>query len=256
MSVRLQIVSDLHLEFQADLTLDIEPDIDALIVAGDICSGTERGFAFVREQAGPELPIIAVAGNHEFYGRDWYEERSRAREVAPRFGIHWLDDDATEIAGVRFLGATLWTDYAFFGADTRDQAMRAAGLGMSDHIMIGAGREPDRRFSPYHARDAHLASREFLETRLATPFRGPTVVVTHHGPHERSVAPKFRGSIITAAFISDLSEVIDAHQPRLWVHGHTHVNFDYAVGRTRVLCNPYGYPGENSHFDPRLVVAV
>ena len=82
------------------------------------------------------------------------------------------------------------------------------------------------------------------------------MVVTHHGPHEKSIAPKFRDTLLTAAFISDLSAVIETHQPALWVHGHTHVSFDYAVGDTRVLCNPYGYPGENRRFDPRLVVEV
>jgi hypothetical protein len=28
-----------------------------------------------------------------------------------------------------------------------------------------------------------------------------------------------------------------------------HNNFDYLVGDTRVMCNPKGYPGENSEFD-------
>lgn len=258
--MRLQILSDLHLEFTPDLQLEIDPSADVLIVAGDICAGAERGFQYLRRQVRDAVAIVAVAGNHEFYNRHWQDERSRARELGHQFGIHWLDDDAVMLGDVRVLGATLWTDYEIFGAETREQAMRAAGLGMSDHITIKADAEPQRNFSPWHARDAHRASCGFLHGALSEPAESeagaPNIVVTHHGPHPRSVAPLFRDSILTAAFISDLSGLIDLHQPALWIHGHTHVNFDYRVGDTRVVCNPYGYPGENRRFVPRLVVEV
>ena len=256
--MRIQILSDLHLEFQRDLCLDIVPGVDAMIVAGDICSGTAKGFAYLRREAGPDLAIIAVAGNHEFYGSIWQDERAEARISAATHGIAWLDDDRCEIGAVRFLGATLWTDYEFYGADMRADAMQMAGRAMSDHRLIGArsGDGPRTGFSPAHARDAHHFSRAFLVDALSKPFAGPTVVVTHHGPHEKSVAPKFRESLVTAAFTSDLSAMIAAHQPTLWVHGHTHVSFDYTAGATRVICNPHGYPGENPRFVPRLVVEV
>jgi hypothetical protein len=98
---------------------------------------------------------------------------------------------------------------------------------------------------------------------LAIPFDGPTVVVTHHAPHPDSVARRFENDPLTPAFVSDLSEVIDRWQPALWFHGHTHDNFDYRVGATRIVCNPKGYgpmpPGrriENVAFDVGRVVEV
>ena len=30
-------------------------------------------------------------------------------------------------------------------------------------------------------------------------------------------------------------------QIKLWMHGHTHEDFDYVLGETRVVCNPRGY---------------
>ena len=257
-TMRLQILSDLHLEFHDDLRLDVAPGIDALIVAGDVCSGTARGFSYLRQQAGTNLPIVAVAGNHEFYGTTWQEERAAARDSARHYGITWLDDDTAEIGGVRFVGATLWTDYEVYGADRRLDAMDIAGRAMNDHRLISARNGDGARtsFSPAHARDAHHISRAYLDETLGHPFDGTTVVVTHHGPHADSIAPKFRDSLVTAAFVSDLSVLLAVHQPPLWIHGHTHVNFDYRVGATRVICNPYGYPGENIRFMPRLVVEV
>ena len=57
-----------------------------------------------------------------------------------------------------------------------------------------------------------------------------------------------------------LEPLIKAHQPDLWIHGHTHTSFDYRVGRCRVLCNPRGYRlshmpvPENQAFDAARVV--
>ena len=88
------------------------------------------------------------------------------------------------------------------------------------------------------------------------PFTGPTIVVTHHAVHRNSVAPIYRDDWVTAAFVSDLSELIEAYQPALWVHGHVHNSFDYRVGQTRIIANPHGYGKENPAFDCTLVVEI
>jgi Icc-related predicted phosphoesterase len=61
---------------------------------------------------------------------------------------------------------------------------------------------------------------------------------------------------LTAADVSDLSGVIEVHQPTLWVHGHVHHSSDYLIGETRIISNPHGYGAENPHFNPALVVEV
>ena len=46
----------------------------------------------------------------------------------------------------------------------------------------------------------------------------------------------------SGGFSSDLSEFILNHpQIKLWTHGHTHDEFDYTIGSTRIVCNPRGY---------------
>ena len=100
----------------------------------------------------------------------------------------------------------------------------------------------------------HKRSRAFIEAELAKPFEGATVVVTHHAPHPRSMHSHYGSDLLSAAYVSDLTAVIEAGQPNLWVHGHVHENFDYRVGATRVVCNPHGYGVENQKFDPGLVI--
>jgi Icc-related predicted phosphoesterase len=256
--MRLQILSDLHVDAGGLHRLQLAPAVDVVIVAGDVCAGTEAGFQVLRQHVPATTPIIVVLGNHEFYGAGYAKELAHARALAPTRNIYALENDAVTIGNVRFVGATLWTDYELFGADNRDDCMRTAAMGLNDHRLIGlsTGGFSDRRFQPLDARALHQHSRAYLDQTLATPHAGPTVVVTHHAPHGHSVAAQYRNSLLTAAFVSDLSELIEARQPHLWVHGHTHTSFDYRVGNTRIICNPAGYGAENPAFNPALIVEV
>jgi Icc-related predicted phosphoesterase len=254
--MRLQVFSDLHMDVRRPKAIEVGPDVDVVVVAGDVCEGAERGIAHLRQIVPMQIPIIAVLGNHEFYRRCWRDEVAQARSVAPFYGIHLLENDEVIVGNVRFVGATLWTDYALFGEAYVPLAMHAASDGLNDHRRITWTKEPWTRFRPQEALGLHKRSRGFIETALSKPFSGPTVVVTHHGPHPRSVHPRYGDDLLSAAFVSDLTAVIEASQPPLWVHGHVHDAFDYQLGATRVLCNPNGYGNENAAFDPALVVEV
>jgi Icc-related predicted phosphoesterase len=254
--MRIQIFSDLHVDVAAPRGIDVTPDIDAVIVAGDVCEGAERAFQRVREIVPMHVCVIMVLGNHELYGRVWREEFAHARAVAPLYGVHLLENNTVVLNGVRFIGATLWTDYALFGNGYVALAMHAARDGLLDHRRITWAKHPWQRFRPQEASILHRGSRDFIEAQLATPFAGATVVVTHHGPHPRSVHPRYRNDLLSAAFVSDLTATIEAGQPDLWVHGHVHDSFDYRIGRTRIVSNPHGYGNENTDFDPGLVVEV
>ena len=169
---RLQILSDLHLEVARMPEPRLAPGVDVVVVAGDVVPGAERGFAWLRRRFGPDVPIVTVAGNHEFYGRGVDHEIEAARRLAPRHGITFLQDDSATVGNLRFAGATLWTDYELY--DDARGAMRRASHVMNDHRRITA-------FPPDAARARHRTSRAFLER---TPC---DVVVTHHLPSARSV---------------------------------------------------------------------
>ena len=252
--MKLQIFSDLHADVARPRAISVAPDIDAVIVAGDICEGAESGFARLRQIVPMQLPIIMVMGNHEYYRRHLASELAAARLAAPLYGVHILENDIVTMGDVRFIGCTLWTDYALYGDPQR--AMQAAAHGLNDHRRINWSKRPWRRFGPQEAWRLHQQSRAFIETTLATPFEGPTVVVTHHAPHPRSVHPRYQSNLLNAAYASDLTEVIETGKPTLWIHGHTHHGFDYRVGATRIVCNPNGYGVENDGFNPALVVEI
>ena len=257
--MKIQLASDLHLELLGRKLAGehlIAPAIDAdlLVLAGDIAKGTRAVEVF----GDWPVPVLYVAGNHEFYGRQWEHERLKLRRAAQGTSVLFLDNDvadftrfvqwassrAEELERLRFFGATLWTDYRYPPLRTQGDLMRHAESIMMDHRRIWTD---SGRFSARQALEDHRRSRAWLETQLATPFAGKTIVVTHHAPHPISIHERFRNAHdmpANAAFVSDLSELM--RDVDLWVHGHTHDSFDYRVARSRVVSNPRGYPRKSA----------
>lgn len=255
--MKLQIFSDLHADVYAPKVIQLLPGIDAVIVAGDTCEGADKAFVTLRQIVPTEIPIIMVLGNHEFYRRCLPEEVALAKRLAPEFNIHLLENETVVLNGIRFIGASLWTDYRLYGEHAAPLIMAHAQEVMNDHRLIAWSKQPFRRFHPTEAWRLHLESRQYLETVLRTPFDGPSIVVTHHAPHPGSLHPIYKDDLLSAAFVSDLSTLLEGpYGPDLWVHGHVHHSFDYVVHKTRIVCNPNGYGSENPGFDPSLLVEV
>jgi Icc-related predicted phosphoesterase len=230
--------------------------VDLVVVAGDTCEGALRAFEHLRRIVPIHIPIVMVLGNHEYYRRFIPNELALARSQAPAFNIHVLENDTIALGGVRFVGATLWTDYRIFGEANQAAVMNACATRMNDHRRIGWQKQPWLRFRPQEAALLHHQSRAYLRDTLTEPFNGPSVMVTHTAVHWSSVLPRFATDPITGAYVSDLEELILTAKPALAVHGHIHNSCDYRVGLTRVLCNPHGYGHENADFDGALVVEV
>jgi Icc-related predicted phosphoesterase len=254
--MKLQIFSDLHLDVLPIKPISIAGGIDAVIVAGDVCEGAVQGFGHLRRIVPMPIPILMVLGNHEYYRRFVPDELALARAQASAFNIRLLENDTMVLGGVRFVGATLWTNYRIFGNANQAAAMNACAAAMNDHRRIGWQKQPWLRFRPQEAALLHHRSRSYIEAALATTFDGPTVVITHHGVHWDSVLPKYRSDLVTAGFVSDMSATIEAYRPELWVHGHVHNSCDYRVGKTRIVCNPHGYGPENPRFDGSLLIDI
>jgi predicted phosphodiesterase len=257
--MRLLVLSDLHLEVWREYAPPFAvaaSDPDVVILAGDIHTGS-RAPAWAAETF-PGLPVIYIAGNHEFYGGAIEEVESSIRAACDQHqNMHFLNRDEWIFAGVRFLGTTLWTDFSLFGADRKWSAMLDARSAMNDYHRIRVAAHGYRKLHPQDTANLHSAQRQWLLARLDEPFAGPTVVVTHMAPSMRSVAPRYASDPVSAAFASNLDEAIN--KADLWVHGHTHSSFDYHVGKCRVVANPLGYmlrngAAENPDFDPNFTV--
>jgi len=258
--MKLQLLSDLHLETES-FEPQHAPEAELLVLAGDI----DATWAGLERFADWPVPVLFVAGNHEFDGRDFDAAWAGLRERCAQFGLTLLERETTVLtdrAGkhIRFVGTTRWSDFDLFGPARRDQAMRAAAYFM----RLMAATRGGRPFDAAALREESLACRAWLEAALTERPRGrwdATVVITHFGPSLRSADPRYGGQPASASFCNaddDLLPLAD-----LWLHGHLHCRHDYLVRRpgriaTRVWCQARGLAskGEHEGHDPLAVIEI
>lgn len=270
--MKIQTLSDLHREF----TLISDPtrhevtawskmknaQADVTVLAGDTHT-KGRGIELAVRMF-PDRPVIMVCGNHEFYGQVYPSHMDALKQQAAEFqNIHILENDAVEIEGVVFLGCTLWTDCQLWqkgphvGLYTFPETQLKLQECMNDYAMITYfDGQVYRRIKPEDLIQVHSSSVLWLREQFEK-YRGKkVVVVTHHAPSFRSIPANYTRDIVSAAFASHLDELVETSGATCWIHGHNHGPSDYRLGKTRVLANPKGYPGEPTRFKPGLIVKV
>ena len=264
--MKIQIVSDLHLEF-ADVFIKNENGADVLILSGDIMiaskvnkQGSEYGQRFrdFLSRCSFQFPhVIYVAGNHEFYSDGKFHAGLVELETAcmQHQNVYFLERQTKVIDDVVFVGGTLWTDMNKFDPLTlhavRDMMMDYRAT-VNDHAGF-------RRLKPADTAERHKLTVGYIKHVVSENKDKKVVVVGHHSPCHQSVHPFYANEfIMNGAYHSDLTDImLDNPQIKLWTHGHTHHPFDYMIGDCRVVCNPRGYDGhEDTGWDPNKIVEV
>lgn len=249
--LKIQILSDLHLEF-GDLTPPAT-GADVVVLAGDIHM-YQHGLAWAQKHF--VCPVLYVLGNHEFYDHQLGLATEQLKAQAQGTNVHILDNESIELGGVRFLGATLWTDYRITGNEPLAQWDASQKIRDFQSITDRDG----EALNPQDLAREHRAAREFLQAGLDRDFAGKTIVITHHAPTSLSLAPRYQqaGSHLNASYASNLDPLIGGERVSAWIHGHVHDSFDYDLYGTRVICNPRGYAGHktNPAFNPGFVIEI
>ncbi len=270
--MKIQLLSDLHLEVHPHFAAQPAPGADLLVLAGDIGSyqvgsllqDSDFGLARFSPLHGWPTPVLFLPGNHEYDAQDFDAAHERLRETCLRLGMVWLEREVVQMHGVRFVGTTLWTDFDALapaaGAPdaalaqllrAREKAFRAANFYLR---KTGAVRFGAPMLAP-QVREQGLACQQWLCDALQQPWAGRTVVVTHFAPSLRSADPRYGLTPGTAGFCNALDDLLA--QANLWLHGHLHSPSDYVHSGCRVVANPLGYARKNEQltFKPgRLIV--
>jgi hypothetical protein len=270
--MRIQLLSDLHLEVHPHYQPQPAPGAQVLVLAGDIGSyqagsllaGDDFGLERFSPKHGWPTPVLYVPGNHEYDNLDFDAAHLRLRETCERLGITWLEREVLTFGDVRFVGTTLWADFDALVTDSDRLAGETRALGKREKAFRAANyylrkMGTTRRGEPVLApqwRELALECEQWLRAALATPFAGTTVVVTHFAPSLRSADPRYGLTPGTAGFCNSLDELLPLAQ--LWLHGHLHCQQDYVAGGCRVVANTLGYAarGEQEGFREQLVIEV
>lgn len=248
--MRIFPFSDIHIEF-GNSNIKI-PDVDLIILAGDVGIGN-KGVKWIKEHI-KEAPIIYVLGNHEYYGNKYPSLLRKLKEETKNSNIFLLENETIEINNVSFYGATLWTDFEINGQS------RIAGYECEQVMTDFKKIRIEPRFSKIRHTDLihiHKRTIKWLTESLTNSLNKKNIVITHHAPSIKSTADIYKDKLLTAAYASNLENVIENYKPHLWIHGHIHKSSDYKIGSCRVICNPYGYPDErNKEFKEDLIIEL
>jgi predicted phosphodiesterase len=268
--MRIAICSDVHLEF-GPITLYNDNEADVLVLSGDICTAkdlevtdsilssakTDRFLEFFATCSKNFPHVVYVMGNHEHYHGDYATSIHTLKAALKSYeNIHVLDKEIWDHGDYRFMGGTLWTDMN--GED--ETTMNHVQNRMNDfRICANSNRvvnyrsfeegkakfhERPAKLSPQDALEDHKAMMRFLEDSYKdTPPWMSIVICGHHAPSKLSEHPKYKhDKLMNGAYNSKLDQfILDRPGIKLWTHGHTHEDFDYMIGSTRVVCNPRGY---------------
>jgi hypothetical protein len=225
--------------------------------------------------------VVYIMGNHEHYHGDFAESTNKIREMLAANNldnVHFLDKEVWDYGtDYRFIGGTLWTD---MNQEDSLTMRHIAGM-MNDfrtvknsnrmvsrkmmtykkdadgnyitkkdgdmNVMVEDGykfKEYVSTFSPEDAVEDHKSMLEYIKTVYAdTPPWMTTIICGHHAPSKQSTHPRYKHEdVMNGGYSSNLTEFIqDRPGIKLWTHGHTHEDFDYMIGSTRIVCNPRGY---------------
>lgn len=282
--MKIAICSDVHLEF-GPITLENPGDVEVLILSGDICVArdlrttdpygivgsdrTDRFNNFMGSCSSNFPHVVYVMGNHEHYHGDFANTADILRDFLKDYkNIHLLDKEVKEINDVTFIGGTLWTDmnkedpitlYQIRGMMNDFRCVKNSNREVSFKDQEGKFQTRVATFCGEDAVEDHKKMLEVIRNELAKlPADRKVIVVGHHAPSKASTHPRYQSEhIMNGGYSSDLSELIlDNPKIKLWTHGHTHEEFDYMIGGTRIVCNPRGYinyEDRADHFELKVV---
>jgi predicted phosphodiesterase len=227
--------------------------------------------------------VVYIMGNHEHYSGDVAHSYNILKYHLDYGNLHVLEKETWKHMGHTFIGGTLWTDMNRSDPLTLSYTRNAmndfrevlnsnrmvvrnvpvyernplwtddgrnGGQYSKDAtgamIRIGyKSKEEPARWTPEDSVEDHDKMLAYVDHVTRDP--GSYIVVGHHCPSELSVAAQYKGDLLNGAFRSSLDDFIEARpQIRYWLHGHTHYNFNYWIGETRVVCNPRGYIGHEA----------
>jgi predicted phosphodiesterase len=275
--MKIAVCSDIHLEF-GTISLENTEGANVLILGGDICVAkdlnkrdeyaimdrfgrSEAWHTFFQECCARFPHVIYIVGNHEHYHGDFRDTITHLRDrLGYLVNLHILDKQMVQLGGVSFIGGTLWTD---MNKEDPITLLHMTGMMNDFRCVMNSNRVVNfkdhegkfatriAKFSPDDAVVDHKEMLDYIRVMIEGKFDQKFVVVGHHAPSKQSTHPRYADEVImNGGYSSDLSEFIMDHpQIKLWTHGHTHEDFDYMIGSTRIVCNPRGYDAYEDRAD-------
>ena len=238
--MNIQYISDLHLEFYNELPKDlITPKAEILCLAGDIGYPYSLIYEEFLIKVNKEFKkVFLITGNHEYYNakgnrhHTMEEIENHISQIIKDQKLHnitYLDNSYEDYEGYRFVGSTLWSKV---DAPIVDYCI-------NDFRVI-----QEMSLALYN--ELHSISREYLLSSTITESPYPVIIMTHHLPSHKLIADEYKNNKTLNKYFASHSEDLFSCNIKGWIYGHTHKCSEKEMYNIKFVCNPFGYPGENS----------
>ena len=252
--MKIKIISDLHLSNPQQF--NIEENCDLLVIAGDLSSKYQLERDFLKQL---RVPTVCVAGNHlgyEYGMRNIISEllylpmnhltlESEILNLQEYFkctNIHYLQNEYFKFDNKIIFGGTMYTDFTLYG--NQNESMNIARQCINDFSKVYVSSNPRRVTPEDYVRYFNTFMRRLKKCIKETSE--DIIVVTHFAPSKKAISNKYKNNELNPYFVTDLEKFIENNKRiKLWIHGHVHNQCSYNVGDCKVVCNPFGYFGEN-----------
>lgn len=269
--MKIKIVSDLHTENLTDFDFIEEGDFDVLFIAGDISTRAEVEYQFLKKI---KKPVYAVAGNHLGYKFDSlaffnslldnkpyinlssfnknYTHTEQIKELLFNTqyipNVNYLHNSYTKLGNYVVYGGVMYTNFELFGKKYKNDCMKESNYFINDFKKLYKFSKV--RCTKITPKDYRTYFKQFIKglEKCLEETTEDIIVLTHFCPSANSINKEYynEGDLVNSCFASNLdSFILDNPRIKLWVHGHTHIPCNYKIGECSVVCNPFGYIGEN-----------
>ncbi len=236
--MQIQYLSDIHLEFYKKLPDDlIKAGADVLCLAGDIGYPYSVIYEeFILRVSKIFKKVFLITGNHEYYNagcnsnHTMEEIDNHIRDIISEnklTNVTYLDNEYEDYEGYRFIGSTLWSK--------------------CDELLYINDFQAIKDMTSKMYNELHEISRDYLQSDDIINSPLPIIVITHHLPSFKLIADKYKNQINTNKYFASNSDDLFNVSIKVWIYGHTHIGGEKEIDGIKFVCNPVGYPGENSH---------
>lgn len=246
--LKIQCLSDLHLEIWDKFPEEIPKCADTIILAGDIGNiRLSKVKQFFKDIANLFNDVVFVFGNHDYYQFPFKEiyTMSQYEDEMKEFvsyypNIHLLQKSLWKhSSGINFCGCTLW-DY------TNPQIKDIKINFWTDYnqIYINSKNSGDVKelLNPDTENELYTQHCIFLEKVVKQQEH--LVIVTHHVPIFKQNIFDFITDEITDFEKNGFLQQLMKENVKLWVCGHNHFSCFTKLQTVPLLLNPIGFPNQ------------
>lgn len=252
--MKVQFASDLHLEMAANVAWlqshPLEVIGDILVLAGDTAYLEESIPNWFLDWASDSYQqVLLISGNHEFYHYGDIAKRGDSWQWMLRKNVGYYYNKVVNIDNVDFTLTTMWSHIS-------EVDMFQVQRGLNDFYQILCNTE---LLTPEDFNAEHERCKDFIMKSVAESMAEHIVVVTHHVPTLKYVAPQHQGSTQLGAFTVEMGNTIADSQLDYWIYGHSHTNVDAEIGTTIIVSNKFGYIAngeQNNRFDNKRIIDI